>query len=491
MISELITDHDMVGLPGLGTFVAEVVPATFSDKGYTINPPYRRLSFHPSRSEDTLLIDFYAASNGISKEAAALYLKQFLAEMKTVLKERKTIALPGLGRLRATVENNFFFVPDPDLDIYPDGFGLEPLSLKTITEPEPVDIPLVHQSRETVSAAVADTATVAETAPATEIATTTSQGAAPVSEMNSALVSETETVITQSLGATPAIATEPAAEQAAASQPQPEPQPKAESQLAVQPYPAAEAASVSVSALPTEASAVRTGLKSCAPGGVVRTERSEEGVPCAPDGILRTEVPFVRTGAEFSAPGYGEHGNDGGPLVRTAAAPTATPATPASCAPEAAAKPATPASSAYEAAKPLHPVVHLHIVSRDGRIYLQQRSATKDLLPLRWDTAVGGHVAYGEYILEALYREASEELGFTDFNPVFITSYVFESEAERELVNVFATVGDFTLKPDGDEVIAGRYWSPEEIEAACGKNILTPNFESEYHKIKNSLQALL
>ena len=321
MISELITDHDMVGLPGLGTFVAEVVPATFSDKGYTINPPYRRLSFHPSRSEDTLLIDFYAASNGISKEAAALYLKQFLAEMKTVLKERKTIALPGLGRLRATVENNFFFVPDPDLDIYPDGFGLEPLSLKTITEPEPVEIPLVHQSRETVSAAVADTATatVAETAPATEIATTTSQGAAPVSEMNSALVSETETVITQSLGATPAIATEPAAEQAAASQPQPEPQPKAESQLAVQPYPAAEAASVSVSALPTEASAVRTGLKSCAPEGVVRTERSEEGVPCAPDGILRTEVPFVRTGAEFSAPGYGEHGNDGGSFVRTGA----------------------------------------------------------------------------------------------------------------------------------------------------------------------------
>lgn len=142
MISELITDHNRVGLPGLGTFVAEVVPATFSDKGYTINPPYRRLSFHPSRSEDTLLIDFYAASNGISKEAAGLYLKQFLGEMKSVLKERKTIILPGLGRLRATVENNFFFVPDPDLDIYPDGFALKPLSLKTISMADEVEIPL-------------------------------------------------------------------------------------------------------------------------------------------------------------------------------------------------------------------------------------------------------------------------------------------------------------------------------------------------------------
>ena len=135
MVKELILDNDEVSLPGVGSFVAELVPSSFSDKGYTINPPYKRLSFRKKAdASDNVLTDFYAKSNNVDKETASKIVIDFLSEMQKVLELRKSIVFPGLGKLRATKENIFFFVADEDLDIYPEGFGLEPISLKTHEE---------------------------------------------------------------------------------------------------------------------------------------------------------------------------------------------------------------------------------------------------------------------------------------------------------------------------------------------------------------------
>ena len=145
----------------------------------------------------------------------------------------------------------------------------------------------------------------------------------------------------------------------------------------------------------------------------------------------------------------------------------------------------------HSGAKPLHPVVHIQILNRFGQLYLQKRSMHKDIQPGKWDTAVGGHVSYGESVMEAVFREAYEELGFMDFNPIGVKSYVFESEIEKELVNVFAAVGNFDLYPDHDEVDEGRWWDFSEIESNIGKGIFTPNFENEFCEIRNILSALL
>ena len=145
----------------------------------------------------------------------------------------------------------------------------------------------------------------------------------------------------------------------------------------------------------------------------------------------------------------------------------------------------------HSGAKPLHPVIHIHIIDRYGRIYLQKRSMRKDIQPGKWDTAVGGHVSYGETILEAVHREAAEELNFTDFNPIYLRTYEFESAVEREMVNVFAAVGSYELHPDLDEVDEGRWWELADIDASIGKGVFTPNFESEFTMIRSSLLALL
>ena len=136
----------------------------------------------------------------------------------------------------------------------------------------------------------------------------------------------------------------------------------------------------------------------------------------------------------------------------------------------------------HSGSKLLHPVVHLHVFNPAGNLYLQKRPAWKDIQPGRWDTAVGGHVAYGETTEQALQREVREELGITDFNPKFIGKYVFESIRERELVHVYCCIYDSPIHPSADELDGGRFWSMEEIREAMGKDLLTPNFESEFQR---------
>ena len=138
----------------------------------------------------------------------------------------------------------------------------------------------------------------------------------------------------------------------------------------------------------------------------------------------------------------------------------------------------------------LHPVVHLHIFRKGGYIYLQKRSLTKDIQPGKWDTAIGGHVDYGESIEEALLREMREELGITDILPHKLISYIFQSEIEREMINVYYinANGDFAPKVDPVEIDDARFWHVDEIESTIGKGILTPNFEKEFNRIRHLLK---
>ena len=230
MVKELILDDDKVVLPGLGCFVAEIVPAYFSDKGYTINPPYRKLYFRARPDEGDALIDFYAKSNDVSYEVAEKIIKDFVSELKSVLLSKKVVVFPGLGRLRATKENNVFFIADEDLDIYPEGFGLKPVSLKTHKE-----------SDAEVRAAVADLKTMLETDPVqVEPAETPVPAPAadpePVTEPEPSSEHQPDPVAEQK----PEPVSEPAPEPESEPEPEPQPEPVAEPEQLTEPEPEPE-----------------------------------------------------------------------------------------------------------------------------------------------------------------------------------------------------------------------------------------------------------
>lgn len=127
----------------------------------------------------------------------------------------------------------------------------------------------------------------------------------------------------------------------------------------------------------------------------------------------------------------------------------------------------------------LHAVVHLHVV-HNGRLLLQLRPKTKKIQGGKWDTAVGGHVAYGEKLPNALSREAVEEIGIRNFEARLVARYMWHSDVEDEYVLSFIAQNGGPFAPQNvGEVDELKFWTKDEIVASMGKNVFTPNLEHE------------
>lgn len=134
LIEELILTSDQVCLPGLGCFRAQLVPASISDRGYTINPPYRKLSFSEElpEQEDNSLAQLYSQKYSVEYARACREVESVTDEIRAELSHSRSLCLKNLGKLRSTDSGKIFFVADIDLDIYPEGFGLQSVSMKNL-----------------------------------------------------------------------------------------------------------------------------------------------------------------------------------------------------------------------------------------------------------------------------------------------------------------------------------------------------------------------
>lgn len=130
-LRELLLENDTVTVPGLGSFITRQMPASFSDRGRTINPPYRKLSFRASEQGDAELFIEHIATLLPEGTDSVGWLQSFVSDFKEELEKTKRVDLVSLGTMRATAQNDFFFVASDDLDIFPEGMGLEAVTIKS------------------------------------------------------------------------------------------------------------------------------------------------------------------------------------------------------------------------------------------------------------------------------------------------------------------------------------------------------------------------
>ncbi len=129
-----------------------------------------------------------------------------------------------------------------------------------------------------------------------------------------------------------------------------------------------------------------------------------------------------------------------------------------------------------------HRSVHVFVFNARGDLYLQKRSASKDVQPGKWDASVGGHLCPGEDYLSAAARELEEELGVRLASVgqlELLHSYVWRTPIETEHVRTYKLTynGSFALHPE--EIEEGRFWTRETIRRSIGTGVFTPNLEHE------------
>ncbi len=137
-----------------------------------------------------------------------------------------------------------------------------------------------------------------------------------------------------------------------------------------------------------------------------------------------------------------------------------------------------------------HLVVHIWIVSSEGKILIQRRAESKREMPGQW-AANGGCATAGETSFSAAKRELSEELGIECDDSTL--KNVLRIKRRNSLIDIWMITTDLPveeLKLQETEVAEAKWVTMNELKCMikCGKfhNYGREYFDKVFCKIKNA-----
>lgn len=123
----------------------------------------------------------------------------------------------------------------------------------------------------------------------------------------------------------------------------------------------------------------------------------------------------------------------------------------------------------------IHRAAYILVFNEKKELFLQKRTATKDLYPSCWDVAAGGVVLAGESYEQSAERELAEELGVSGvtFCPLF--DQYFEEEDNRVWGRIFSCTHNGPFRLQEEEVAYGVFMDVPAIFELSRREPFTPD----------------
>jgi cell division septation protein DedD len=116
-------------VPGFGGFITNYIPAGINPVTHVFTPPSRQVAFNARLcNNDGILANHLVRSLDITYAEAVAAIEKLSVEWVNILNKSEKVIIQGIGLIFSDKENNLQFIPESNINLLDDAFGLTSFS---------------------------------------------------------------------------------------------------------------------------------------------------------------------------------------------------------------------------------------------------------------------------------------------------------------------------------------------------------------------------